>query len=1051
MKKFIVSLMALIGLMLFTGCFGSKYENAEKGVNLIVQENERVALSTKSIYGGVYEISPAVSEAMVVAGEGVLVIVKEKDGKTEVAVTGTDGNISQDELLFKIKGEQELKSVKLVEEVSETNFAELQKKASEKARTRGTKNIFRTLSTNMLLGDFNSDNTVDIKDFALFVSNYGGTNALYDIGPAQKGTDTGWTDIYSIKNSDGAVDILDLIVFGKNYGKTYISDITVTGETQVKAGSSIVLTANKSVTWQSSNTAIATLSPSTGTTTTVTGVAAGAVEIVASADGKTKSYLVDVLPKDVPTVTAVEIAGNSSVDAGKTLTLTATVKYSDGTSKSEAVEWTTSDATVATVTPAVGTSTDVAGVKGGTVTITAAKDGKSITKTVTVNQFSGIVIYVEKPTAWSEIWIWYDADLTTAAWDTTTLKKAPGDLVNYRTGWYKKELPGKTAVKFAFNDGTWNNKMQNSATSADFSETKTCWVTKDGKVQYTDPQGPTPPKVTSGKYTGGFTTDGVNITLYAEGTNVTKGKYTVDGTDPATNGIEYTNGTVVKVGTGLSVGQSVTLKLYATNGTETATATYTYTKEKEVVLSNDFNDLRMYQVMVATFMDGDGNTNFPSIYGNNWAGGDLDGVIKSIDYIKGLGMNAIWLTPIFESNGNTKLDATGYFCQDYFKVDDNWGGNNKLKELVTAAHDAGLYVILDGVFGHHKGSVPASPSGYTVAGGTNPVSYPGSLNFYKEVATWWIENYEIDGWRLDQAYQVATGPHDGKMFQDKNYWQDIRKAVETTCSNRKLSGKQWGTLGYMVGEIWDGGGTSILTNGYTGYNGEKGLLSCFDFPGRYKLVQTLAVEESKAGNGGDASVLNGVFSTPDKISGVYPNMFLTNHDVLRFGDLVQRGGLSNYWERYKAAMSFVAAYTGPITVYYGDEWGAETAGYVNKGDLGYYDDNCSRSAGKISGFSSDEQSMVTYSTQLMNMRKNHPALWRGTRTNIIASGQQYADLKTDATTGEKIVYLLNTKSSSTTFNIAAAGSSFTDAITGATVSSSSVTVEGFGSRFLIVK
>ena len=44
MKKFIVSLMALIGLMLFTGCFGSKYENAEKGVNLIVQENERVAL-----------------------------------------------------------------------------------------------------------------------------------------------------------------------------------------------------------------------------------------------------------------------------------------------------------------------------------------------------------------------------------------------------------------------------------------------------------------------------------------------------------------------------------------------------------------------------------------------------------------------------------------------------------------------------------------------------------------------------------------------------------------------------------------------------------------------------------------------------------------------------------------------------------------------------------------------------------------------------------------------------------------------------------------------
>ena len=107
-------------------------------------------------------------------------------------------------------------------------------------------------------------------------------------------------------------------------------------------------------------------------------------------------------------------------------------------------------------------------------------------------------------------------------------------------------------------------------------------------------------------------------------------------------------------------------------------------------------------------------------------------------------MNAIWLTPIFESNGNDKLDATGYYCYDYFNVDDNWGGNSKLKELIDAAHDKGLYVILDGVFGHYGDSVAASPSGRYPSGGSNPVSSPGSLESYKEVATWWIENYEID-------------------------------------------------------------------------------------------------------------------------------------------------------------------------------------------------------------------------------------------------------------------------------------------------------------------
>ena len=50
--------------------------------------------------------------------------------------------------------------------------------------------------------------------------------------------------------------------------------------------------------------------------------------------------------------------------------------------------------------------------------------------------------------------------------------------------------------------------------------------------------------------------------------------------------------------------------------------------------------------------------------------------------------------------GDDKLDATGYFACDFFNVDPNFGSNVQLKKLVDGAHQRGLYVFLDGVFGH---------------------------------------------------------------------------------------------------------------------------------------------------------------------------------------------------------------------------------------------------------------------------------------------------------------------------------------------------------------
>ena len=147
--------------------------------------------------------------------------------------------------------------------------------------------------------------------------------------------------------------------------------------------------------------------------------------------------------------------------------------------------------------------------------------------------------------------------------------------------------------------------------------------------------------------------------------------------------------------------------------------------------------------------------------------GNLRGIINSLDYIKDLGMNAIWMTPIFDSTNGTggeKLQATGYFCTNYFKIDPKFGTEDEFDELVRKAHEKGIYVILDGVFGHHGGVNQASPGGNWISTQNNTpnvrgsesgnIQFPGSLEYFKEVVRYWM-NRGVDGWRLTSAIRLS--------------------------------------------------------------------------------------------------------------------------------------------------------------------------------------------------------------------------------------------------------------------------------------------------------
>lgn len=255
--------------------------------------------------------------------------------------------------------------------------------------------------------------------------------------------------------------------------------------------------------------------------------------------------------------------------------------------------------------------------------------------------------------------------------------------------------------------------------------------------------------------------------------------------------------------------------------------------------------------------------------------------------------------------------------------------------------------------------------------------------------------------------------------------------------------------------MWKGA-DDIRAEAY-GSSDNPALASAFDFPLRYGIVQALAVEESGKGGQG-ASVLDASWNKVENYpSHAMPNLMLGNHDLVRFGDLLERGHFNpaEYWLRHKAAFSFLAARSGPITFYYGEEFGDEVPGFAAKvgGDcaaLGLCDDHVARSDGKVpavSGFvaSAEQAELKEWLAQLLGMRAAHPALYQGERVKLVADGSLYGDIK--QTAGEQVVYLLNLSTTALSYNLPTgklrSGSALVDLQSGESlaIGGSSVTVE----------
>jgi len=104
----------------------------------------------------------------------------------------------------------------------------------------------------------------------------------------------------------------------------------------------------------------------------------------------------------------------------------------------------------------------------------------------------------------------------------------------------------------------------------------------------------------------------------------------------------------------------------------------------------------IYQVLTDRFARSDGNTNS---CGNlsGYCGGNYQGMIAHLDYIQGMGFDAIWISPIVDNSEN---GYHGYWARNWEAVNSNFGSEDDLKALVSAAHEKGMWVMVDVVANH---------------------------------------------------------------------------------------------------------------------------------------------------------------------------------------------------------------------------------------------------------------------------------------------------------------------------------------------------------------
>ena len=383
-------------------------------------------------------------------------------------------------------------------------------------------------------------------------------------------------------------------------------------------------------------------------------------------------------------------------------------------------------------------------------------------------------------------------------------------------------------------------------------------------------------------------------------------------------------------------------------------------------------DAIFYQIFPERFANGDTSNDQPGVErwesspkGNTYFGGDIQGIIDHLDYVRDLGATAIYLNPVFASPSNHK-----YYTSDYLKIDPAFGTNDLFQKLVEQCHAKKMRIVIDGVFNHtgteHWAFQDIVKNGEKskYAGWYNIYSYPISLppgkpnyecwwNYGRlpklmvehtdvkkhlfDVTRYWT-NLGIDGWRLDVPNEI---PH---SFWAE--WRSLVKSLNPEC--------------YIVGEIWADAASWLKGDQFDAVMNYQFRSACLDF---FCLGKTSPSQF-------DERLAHTRSSYPEEVNYVLQNL-VGSHDTERYMTLCK----NELW-KVELTILFQMTYLGAPMVYYGDEIGME----------GGKDPDCRRTMKWDE--SAWNKPLRQLCRNLMTARNASPALRRGSYRTLLMDDER---------------------------------------------------------------
>lgn len=345
-------------------------------------------------------------------------------------------------------------------------------------------------------------------------------------------------------------------------------------------------------------------------------------------------------------------------------------------------------------------------------------------------------------------------------------------------------------------------------------------------------------------------------------------------------------------------------------------------------------------------------------------GGTITGITENLDYLEDLGVNLIYLNPIFKANSYHKYDTI-----DYFDIDPCFGTKDDFKRLVDDIHARGMRIILDGVFNHcgpdffafkdvlangqesryadwfYKLNFPIeyqTPPNYECFAYVKEMPKLNTSNdevrkYICEVGRYWIREFGIDGWRLDVANEI-----------DHDTWRMFRSEVRKEREDA-----------FLIAEIWEDAEVWLRGDQFDSAMNYTFTYLCRDFFAEHKI----SVEEF------DQQIQKSMMRYPWPITAAQMNL-LDSHDVPRFlyycnGDV----------SKMRLAFLYLMTAPGVPSVFYGDEC-------LISGET----EDTYRAPMK---WDETGNSFAGYLKQLIAIRKQHKALTYGKYESIYAADDIY--------------------------------------------------------------